>query len=77
MSDIDHDLISLMAQQHMSSSMPLDGIFIKYTHEEVHNTVFFLFLRGISTDAGRDILDKFIARKRYKKGFLPEKKNDS
>ncbi|MDR2913843.1 MAG: TetR/AcrR family transcriptional regulator [Tannerella sp.] len=73
MSDIDYDLISLMAQQQMSKPASSEGIFTKYTHEEVHNTIFFIFLRGISTDAGRDILDKFITKKRYKKGFIPEK----
>ncbi len=73
MSDIDYDLISLMAQQQMSKPAHTEGIFTKYTHEEVHNTIFFIFLRGISTDTGRDILDKFITKKRYKKGFIPEK----
>ena len=68
MSDIDYDLISLMAQQLMSHPMPSE-VFSKYTFEEVHNTIFFIFIRGISTDSGRDILDKFITKKRYKHDF--------
>ena len=68
MSDVNYDLISLMAQQHLSNPMSSD-VFSKYTFEEVHNTVFFIFLRGICTDTGRDIIDTFITKKRYKHDF--------
>jgi AcrR family transcriptional regulator len=66
MSDINYDIISLLAQQQMQSAGTSD-VFAKYTHEEVHNTIFFIFLRGICTDAGREILDKFVIKKRYRK----------
>ena len=69
MSDIDYDLISLLAQQQMSNPSPSE-VFSKYTLEEVHNTIIFIFLRGICTDTGRDIIDKFITKKRYKHDFI-------
>ena len=65
MSDINYDIISLLAQKQMRSPRTSD-VYTKYTHEEVHNTLFFIFLRGICTDAGRDILDKFVVKKRYR-----------
>ena len=65
LSDINFDIISLMAQQQFTSSEPPE-VYKKYTHEEVHNTFFFIFLRGICTDLGRDIIDKYVNKKRYK-----------
>ena len=67
-SDVNYDIISLMAQQHLSRSEPSD-IYTKYSHEEVHNTIFYIFLRGICTDTGRDILENFILKMKYKKEF--------
>ena len=69
MSDINYDLISLVAQQQMSD-MAYPEAFSKYTPEEVHNTIFLIFLRGICTDSGRDIIDKFMVKKRYKKEIM-------
>ena len=71
MSDINYDIISLMAQQQFSKTEP-SPIFTKYTHEEVHNTMFFIFLRGICTESGREILDKFALKKKYEKEFAKE-----
>jgi len=68
MSDVNYDIISILAQQQLSKPEPSD-VFTKYTHEEVHNTMFFIFLRGICTDSGREILDKFALKKKYKKEF--------
>ena len=65
MPDINYDLISLMAQQHFIKSEQSE-FFSRYTQKEVHDTFFFIFLRGISTDAGRATIDKFIVRKRYR-----------
>ena len=68
MSDVNYDIISILAQQQLSKPEPSD-VFTKYTHEEVHNTMFFIFLRGICTDSGREILEKFALKKKYKKEF--------
>jgi AcrR family transcriptional regulator len=68
MSDINYDIISLMAHRQFrkSESSDIADVFTGYTHEEIHNTLFFIFLRGICTDAGRDIVDKFVTKKRYR-----------
>ena len=67
-SDVNYDIISLMTQQHLSRSEPSD-IYTKYTHEEVHNTIFYIFIRGICTDTGREILENFVLKMKYKKDF--------
>ena len=67
-SDINYDIISIMAQQHLSRSEPSD-IYTRFTHEEVHNTIFYIFIRGICTDMGREILDEFTLKMKYKKEF--------
>ena len=68
MSDVNYDIISLLAQHQLSKSEP-SSIFTKYTHEEIHNTVVFIFLRGICTDSGREILEKYTLKKKYKNEF--------
>ena len=67
-SDVNYDIISIMAQQHLTQTEPSD-IFTKYTHEEVSNTFFYIFLRGICTETGRDILEKFVLKMKYKREF--------
>lgn len=69
MSDINYDLISMMANKQYSINETSD-IYAKYTCEEVHNTLFFIFLRGISTNAGREVIDGFVTKKRYKSGDI-------
>jgi AcrR family transcriptional regulator len=68
MSDINYDIISLLAHKQFSKcdSLDISDVFIKYSPEEVHNTVFFIFLRGICTNVGRDIVDKFVTKKKYR-----------
>ena len=67
-SDVNYDIISLMAQQQFSKTEP-PPMYTNYTHEEVHNTFFLIFIRGICTDMGRDILEKYILKRKYKKEF--------
>ncbi|MDR1380923.1 MAG: TetR/AcrR family transcriptional regulator [Tannerella sp.] len=64
MSDVNYDILSLLFHERTSKREP-SGIFAKYTNEEVHNTFFFILLRGICTDTGRDVLDRFLVKKRY------------
>jgi len=68
LSDVNYDIISLMAQQQFSLAEPSE-LYVKYTHEEVHNTIFFIFLRGICTEKGRDILDKYLVKMRFKRDY--------
>ena len=68
MSDVNYDIISLMAHQQFIKSEPSPA-YTKYTHEEVHNTFFLIFIRGICTEAGREILEKYLLKKKYKERF--------
>jgi len=68
MSDVNYDIISLMTHQQFSKSEP-SPMYTKYTHEEVHNTFFLIFIRGICTDTGREILEKYLLKKKYKEKF--------
>jgi AcrR family transcriptional regulator len=63
--DINYDLISFIAHRHISQSDPPEML-RKFSHEEIRNTLTFIFLRGICTEKGRIILDKFITKKKYK-----------
>ena len=65
MSDIDYDIISLLAQKQFSKSEP-SGLSTKYAPEEVHNTLFFIFLRGICTDSGRNVIEKYLIKKKLR-----------
>ncbi|MDR1102792.1 MAG: TetR/AcrR family transcriptional regulator [Tannerella sp.] len=64
-SDIDFDIIALLAREQMEMSQPA-GVFCKYSHTDVHNTFFLLFIRGICTDAGRKILERYSVKKQFK-----------
>lgn len=66
MPDINYDIISMLVQRQMNKFEPAKKL-TKYTHEEVHNTMLFIFLRGICTETGRNILEKYIVKKRYGK----------
>jgi AcrR family transcriptional regulator len=68
LANINYDLISLMVQQQFNKTEPSE-LFTKYSHREVHDTFFYIFLRGICTDTGRDIMDKFFTKKKYKQGL--------
>jgi AcrR family transcriptional regulator len=62
--EINYDMIALMIREH-AKMLPPPEIFEKYTHEEVHNTFFLLFIRGICTDNGRRILKQYIVKGYY------------
>lgn len=62
--DINYDMIVLLVKEYMKMSPP-SGVFTKYAHEEVRNTVFLLFIRGICTDEGRKILKQYAIKGVY------------
>lgn len=66
--DVNYGLISLMVEQQFNNTEPTE-LFTKYSHREVHDTFFYIFLRGICTDTGRAILEKFALKKRYQHGY--------
>jgi len=65
LSDINYDIISQMAQKQMSNTSPPEA-FLKYSFEEVHNTMLFILLRGICTEAGRKILEKYTIKRKMR-----------
>jgi len=65
MENINYDLISFIAHSHINASMP-EELHARFSREEVHNTLFFTFLRGICTNKGRDILEKYYVKKNFK-----------
>lgn len=64
MPEINYDMIALMVGELVKMSPPSE-VFKMYTHEEVHNTFFLLFIRGICTDNGRKVLTRYITRGYY------------
>jgi AcrR family transcriptional regulator len=62
--EINFDIIALINRERLNMSQPSD-VFKKFTHRDVHNTIFLIFLRGISTDKGMKILDHFMMKKHY------------
>jgi AcrR family transcriptional regulator len=62
--EINFDIIALTNRERMNMSKPSE-VFKKFTPNEVHNTIFLIFLRGISTDKGMKILEHYMLKKRY------------
>jgi len=63
--DINYDLISFIAHQHIRRSDPPE-ILQHFSHEEINNTLAFTFIRGICTDKGRAIFEKYVTKRKYK-----------
>lgn len=63
--DINFDVILLLARSHMNMSPPVE-LFGSIAPAEVHEAVFLIFVRGICTDAGRKILERYKTKKQFK-----------
>jgi AcrR family transcriptional regulator len=61
-SDINFDIIALLVREHMNMPQP-SGTFCKYSHADVHNTFFLILVRGICTDTGRKILERYSVKR--------------
>ena len=62
--DVNFEIMSLLAEEQLKMlAMPL--AFSKHTNKEIYTTILTIFLRGISTDKGRSILERWIAVKTY------------
>ncbi|MDR1781204.1 MAG: TetR/AcrR family transcriptional regulator [Tannerella sp.] len=64
--EIDFDMLTILAGEWMKKSLSTD-VFSKYDPAEVFDTVFLIFMRGICTDKGREILKRYIMKLHYKK----------
>lgn len=62
--DQNYGIVVKLARQHLKLSYP-SRTFSGYSNIEVYNTILFAFLRGICTDKGRQILDRWFVSKRY------------
>jgi AcrR family transcriptional regulator len=63
---INFDIVALLARQQMDMSPPSEK-FREYSPVEVSNTIFLIFIRGICTDAGWKILERYSVKKYYRK----------
>ncbi|MDR2139175.1 MAG: TetR/AcrR family transcriptional regulator [Tannerella sp.] len=63
--DINFDIIALLAHEQMDMLQP-SGMFCKYNRTDVHNTLFLVFIRGICTDAGRKLLERYSVKKQFR-----------
>lgn len=62
--DINYEIVALLAEEQVKMLKPSD-IFSNHSIAEVHKTVSLTFLRGISTEKGRLILDRFATKQTY------------
>jgi AcrR family transcriptional regulator len=63
--EINFDIIAFLAKRHLNMSPPPEKD-VKGTYTDIYNTVFLIFIRGICTDAGRKILERYAIREHYK-----------
>ncbi len=61
--DQNYGIVVKLARKHMKLNYPSSS-FSEYSNSEVYNTVLLAFLRGISTDRGRQILDRWTLSRR-------------
>lgn len=63
-SGINFEIMALLVKEQTKMLRPSD-IFSKHSIAEVYNTILLTFLKGISTDKGRVILDRFSLKQSY------------
>ncbi|MDR1937402.1 MAG: TetR/AcrR family transcriptional regulator [Tannerellaceae bacterium] len=62
--DVNFEIMILLAKEQIKMlSMPQS--FSKHSNEEIYSTILTTFLRGMSTDKGREILDRWAAARIY------------
>ena len=62
--DINFEIVALLAKEQAKMIRP-SNTFCKHSTKEVFNTIVFTFLRGISTDKGIAILDRYLLKHKY------------
>jgi AcrR family transcriptional regulator len=62
--NVNFEIMVLLVKEHLKMlAMPL--VFSGHSNKEIYGMILITFLRGISTDKGRSILDRWIAVKTY------------
>lgn len=64
MEEVNFEIVALLAKDQIKMIHPSKS-FSKHSNEEVYNTVLIAFLRGICTEKGLRIVEKWIASKKY------------
>lgn len=62
--DVNYEIVSLIIKDKPAMLRPSD-VYANYSAVEVYDTILFTFLRGCCTDAGRALLDGFVAARRF------------
>lgn len=68
--EINYDMLALLVREQMTMPPPAH-IFKKYSHIEVHNTFSLIFIRGICTQKGRGILERYYMKRYYQNKQIP------
>lgn len=66
MEEVDFDIIAHLTRERLGVSPPPSRIG-KYSHEEVRDMLFLIFIRGICTDDGRKILEQYVVKEYFRK----------
>lgn len=67
---INFEIMALLVKEQTKMLRPSD-IFNKHSIIEVYDTILFTFLKGISTEKGRNILDRFVLK--HNRKFITDK----
>lgn len=70
LAEVNFDIIAFVAREHMAVPPPPMERFSKYSYIEISETFFWVFMRGISTEKGRTVLEKYVLRKQYRKNNI-------
>lgn len=61
---VNFEIMALLVKEQMKMLRP-SNIFSKHSITEVYNTILLTFLKGISTEKGRTILDRFVLKQSH------------
>lgn len=64
--NINFEIVAKLAKKHIRMYYPSQS-FADYSNAEVYETILFAFLRGVSTEKGREILDRWFVSKKMLK----------
>jgi len=63
--EVNFEIVGLLAKEQLKMLHP-SKTFSKHSNTEVYNTMLLTFLRGICTEKGREILDRWVITKKIK-----------
>lgn len=66
MAEVDFDILAHLMRERIEMSPPPPQQFGKYSHEEVGELLFLIFIRGICTDKGRKIVERYTTKEHFR-----------